>query len=115
MNRKILLFGWIMTLVSSCYYDVEEELYPQSNNCNLSDIAYSTKIKSIITQNCARSGCHVAGAQQPDLSDYNKLSANLSRVNERAVISKTMPPTSPMEKCDIEALKAWIAAGGLNN
>jgi len=102
-------------LLSSCYYDVEEELYPQKNNCNLSDITYSTKIKLIVAQNCALSGCHVAGAQQPDLSDYNKLNSNVSRVNERAVVGKTMPPSSPLNSCDIEALKAWIDGGAPNN
>lgn len=115
MNKKILILCACSTLISGCYYDVEEELYPQKNNCDLSDITYSTKIKSIVSQNCALSGCHVTGAQQPDLSDYNKLSANASRVNAQAVVSKIMPPSGPMNSCDIEALKAWIDAGAANN
>jgi|CXWJ01.1.fsa_nt_gi hypothetical protein len=115
MSKIILILCVFIVLFSSCYYDVEEELYPQKNNCDLSDIKYSTKIKSIVLKSCALSGCHIAGAQQPDLSDYNKLNANVSRVNARAVVSKTMPPSGPMNACDIEALKAWIDGGAINN
>lgn len=115
MKGRLIIFLFIAMAFSSCYYDVEEELYPQRNNCDTTAVTYATKIAPIISQNCALSGCHVAGAQQPDLSDYNKLNANLPRVNERAVISKTMPPTGPLDKCDVEALETWISSGAPNN
>lgn len=115
--KKISIICALFTasLLSSCYYDVEEELYPFTSSCDTASITYATKIAPVISQNCAKSGCHVSGAQLPDLSDYSKLSANINRVKERAVVSKTMPPSGPLANCDIKALQTWIDAGAPNN
>ena len=42
-------------LIGSCYYDVEEELYP-SLECDTADITYTADVLPIIEGNCF--SCH---------------------------------------------------------
>lgn len=99
-------------LISSCYYDKEEELYPnQAGSCDTTGISYSKGISTILNGTCAVSGCHVAGGQIPDLSDYSKVQANSVRVKVRAVDLKTMPPGITLSDCNIKKLDTWIQKG----
>ena len=115
--KKILLILSAFVLVNGCYYDVADELYPDtgSTNCDTTVSGYAARIAPMMTANCAISGCHVAGAQTPDLSNYTDVAANSALVNERTVIIKDMPPSGPMSACDIQALEKWIDNGSLNN
>ena len=101
-----------------CYYDVEEELYPASSSTNTCDTippTYALKIQPMIANNCAVSGCHVSNGQSPNLSSYDNILANVSRVKARAVTEKTMPPSGPLSSCDVLALQQWINSGAKNN
>jgi hypothetical protein len=103
--------------MSGCYYDVADELYPDSvtANCDTTAPTYSARIAPLIASSCATSGCHTGAAQLPDLNNYNDVSANVDRIKQRAVIEKTMPPSGPLSTCDVNALQTWIDAGALNN
>lgn len=107
----------VISVFSGCYYDVESELYPATTNagCDTANVTYSTVIQPMITSNCAISGCHVAGAQLPDLSGFAGLSASIDRVTVRSITEKTMPPSGPLSSCDLTKLQVWISAGALNN
>ncbi len=108
-----LLFGFIV--LTGCYYDKEEELYPNSGtNCNAL-LTYNTGIKTIIDGNCATSGCHVSGGTSPDLTTYSLVKANTVRITARAVTIKDMPKPSGMSSCNITKLDNWIKAGALEN
>lgn len=100
--------------ISGCYYDKEEELYPNSvgsGSCDTTSQTYTSNIKSIIDSRCATSGCHVAGAQSPDLSTYQGLVNNIARVKVRAIDEKSMPSAAPLPACEINKITAWINAG----
>lgn len=100
--------------ISGCYYDKEEELYPNSvgsSSCDTASQTYTTHIKSIIDSKCATSSCHVAGAQSPDLSTYQGVVNNIARVKVRAIDDKTMPSAAPLPACEINKITAWINAG----
>jgi hypothetical protein len=107
----------ILLVISGCYYDVEEELYPAADvaNCDTVNTAYSARISPLISTHCATSGCHVPNGQLPDLSNYNDVAANVDIIEQRAIIEKTMPPAGPLPPCDIIALQTWINRGALNN
>src|SRR4030042_5604138 len=66
MNRKqrnrlctslITVCMILLLLISSCYYDSEEYLYPQiGNNCDTTNITFSGSVTLILQENCF--GCH---------------------------------------------------------
>lgn len=101
-----------MLLVSGCYYDVAEELYPGSDVvCDASPDKYNPKIKAILTQSCAITGCHVAGGESPDLSDSTIVYDKIDRIKVRAIDNKDMPKSAPLSKCDMRSLQNWINGG----
>ena len=109
----ILLFSLPGILLNACYYDNEEELYPESFNCNPGEVSYAI-IKPIIDANCATSGCHVPGTGRKDLSTYQGMKdiVDDGRLNDRVIIRQDMPPSGPLSKCDIAKIEAWIEQGG---
>jgi hypothetical protein len=116
-NIIILLILSSFILISGCYYDVADELYPEGSTvtCDTTVRGYAAKIQPMIGTNCAISGCHVPGAQTPDLSTHAEVAANADIVKEQAIINKTMPPTGPLPPCDILSLEQWINNGSQNN
>lgn len=79
-------------------------------------INYTDNIASIINTNCAVSGCH-SGNQSPQLSTFNNVSENSSRVLSRAS-ARTMPPRSSglsLTDAEIKALECWVADGTPQN
>jgi len=115
--NKLLLIVSASLVMAGCYYDNEEELYPNSTTSTVvsDSVKYSADIAPLISGNCATSGCHVAGAQVPDLSTYAGLKANIDRVKVRAIDEKTMPAAGPLSNANIARLQKWIDQGALNN
>ncbi|MES2780247.1 MAG: hypothetical protein V4651_10165 [Bacteroidota bacterium] len=124
--NKLALFLLAGTLLTGCYYDNEEELYPQTTTATTATTAttstttgtvvtYTSDIQPLIAANCAVPGCHVAGATFPDLSSYTGLKNNITAVKTRAIDQQTMPAAGPMSSADIAKLQSWIDAGALNN
>lgn len=110
--NKVLLLGVLVFIVSSCYYDNGEDLYPTDpNDCKTDSLTYNDDIKVLINNNCAVSGCHVAGAQTPSLTTYSEVNANLNGIQQRAIVQGDMPPAGPLSSCDKKRLEQWIADG----
>jgi hypothetical protein len=120
MSAKILSAVLCMALLSSCYYDKEEELYGTS--CNTGNVTYSTTITGIINAyNCL--SCHNGAVPSGgfSLSGYDNVKAKVTDGRLLGAISHTqgfaaMPQNAPkMSQCDINKVKAWVDAGALNN
>ncbi|MCH2198726.1 MAG: hypothetical protein MK081_08065 [Flavobacteriales bacterium] len=109
-----LAFSFLAILASSCYYDVESELYPVP--CEVSESpTYNDQIAPLITQNCAVSGCH-SSTDQGAPRIFESYEAVVQAIDEgifqmEVITSKDMPPSGPLPPCDIELLEAWIAEG----
>jgi hypothetical protein len=115
---RVLGYFLLTTLIySSCYWDNAEELYPDSGNCDTSDLSYPDVIKPIIDLNCAVSNCHVAGTGNPDFTSYAGLKAAVDNgsVMDRVVVKKDMPPSGPLSSCNIAKIEAWIEIGAPSN
>lgn len=110
----LLLFLLALVYLGGCYYDNEEELYPDSFNCNVDNVNYELDIKPIVDTNCALSGCHVPGTGRKDLSTYQGMKdiVDDGRLNDRVIVKKDMPPSGGLSKCDIDKINAWIQLGG---
>ncbi len=107
-------FLGIIVLLSGCYYDNEEELYP-TNFCETTNVSYAGMIKPLLQARCAQPGCHVTGAQSPDLtSDANiKSIADAGTLKARVIdrIPPAMPPSGPLPNCEMQQIQAWLDAG----
>jgi len=69
--------------------------------------------KSVITSGCAVSGCHTASASAGGLNfeSNDQIVASANRINARAVVEGTMPPTAPLSADSKAKITAWINAG----
>ena len=122
MERSIikgLLFS--MVIISSCYYDNEEELYP-STMCITENMSLETNIVPILQNNCY--SCHSVAAAPANrnviLEGYDEL---IKYVNNEQLVSAIrhesnypMPQNAPMlNNCDISKIESWVNAGALDN
>lgn len=78
-----------------------------------SGISFSTSITSIISNNCAISGCH-AGDQFPDFRVFANIQENASRIKQR-VTNKSMPIGRTLTQTQIAQIVCWIDDGALDN
>ncbi len=121
-KRLIVAVSSMMLLgvaASSCYYDKEEILYPGSNNpvdCSITPSAFSIDVQPLIVSKCAIPGCHDASASGGViLQNYAQISTKIERINTRALVLKSMPPSGPLTPAEQAKIKCWIDGGGLNN
>lgn len=122
MKNGLILLGTCLALglMQSCYYDVEEELYP-SIECNTAAVTFSTEISKILQNNCF--SCHDAANNFGGVTlegyellkvyvDNGSLLGAVKQEDGYSAMPKNQPP---LVECDIEKLEAWINAGAPNN
>jgi hypothetical protein len=118
---RLLFFSLLLCFTNlSCYYDSEEDLYPNVT-CDTTNVKYSVEIKAIINNNCI--GCHSAAANQGDIQLENHADvlkyANNGRLLgsiKHAATYVAMPTGAPkLSDCNISKVEAWINAGSPNN
>jgi len=130
MNKSLLLLFSVLTFcLSSCYYDVDEELNPPlvSNVCDTAASKFAADIQPILNSNCNSSGCHntASGGGGYILDNYNEVKSALDNDSARVVSSIThdnstnaqyMPKGGgKLSDCEIKKITAWIAIGYPNN
>ena len=117
--KLVLLFGAI-SMMSSCYYDAENELYP-SVNCDTETMSYKDDVSPIITQNCFACHRNNSTISTISLEGYNNLlvqveSGTLVGTITHASGYSPMPQNlSRMSDCNISKIQAWILQGALDN
>jgi hypothetical protein len=118
-----LLFGviFLATLLSGCYYDKEELLYPDGVVCDTVAVSYNADVQAILQLRC--NGCH--GGAFPsagiDLTTHENvlIYANggglLGSIRHESGFSP-MPKSAPkIPVCEINKISAWINNGAPNN
>ena len=131
MSFKITTFFLSILLsvsLSSCYYDTEEELYPDSGSivCDTISVSYATDIVPIMNSKCSTPGCHagVNAAAGIALETYVGVKEYLDADKARFLSSITwdgnasnMPKgaSAKISDCNINTIRAWINAGYPNN
>jgi len=123
IQTKKWLFAIAITslgFVQSCYYDKEEILYPGSTtpvDCTTVQAGFAADVQPLILSKCAISGCHDAGGASGGvlLTNYAQISGKKDRINARALVEKSMPPTGPLTSDEAAKIKCWIDAGAPNN
>lgn len=109
-------------LLTSCYYDNEEDLYGQLVPCDTSIVTYSVQVVSILSQNCYK--CHGgnaidgSGIKLQDFQVLKKYAVNgtLLAVLKHQPGSKQMPKNAAkLSNCNIAVIETWINRGALQN
>lgn len=114
----VLLSG--LLLISSCYYDVEEELYT-TLECATDGVTYTNTVIPILQENCL--SCHNADANfgGVTLEGYDRLITYVNNGELLGAIRHTpgfspMPNNAPqLLQCEIEKISTWVEAGALEN
>ncbi len=115
---SIALLLLAMPLLHSCYYDVEEELYP-STTCNTATMSYQNDVLPILT-NSGCISCH-GDLATIDLNGYTDVKIHVDNGSLLGSIKhessyRAMPDNQPkLDKCTIDKIAAWIADGAANN
>ncbi len=108
----------ILCMISSCAYDNTEELYGKKECLPGGESAsFSLSIAPIIESNCAISGCHVVGQQQPAFLTYEQISSFAGNIKSRTS-NGTMPPPGSgnhIEQSEIDKIACWVDAGAPDN
>jgi len=124
-KNSIACIGFIALLtsmMSACYYDTEEELYPKDlSACDTTTFTFAKTIQPILTQNCT--SCHAKGIESGGIrldtyTDVERMAKNgklYGAVNHlRGYVP--MPQNAPkLAACKVLLLKKWLDAGAPNN
>ncbi len=120
--KKALIFSILGLILSlpSCYYDVEEEIYP-SLECKTEGVTYSGEVLNILKNKCYK--CHDAATNSGNitLEGYTNLKKYVDSGQLLGAI-KRQPGFSPMPKdepqlieCNIAKIEAWVEQGAPEN
>lgn len=114
--KALMVIGMIVFL-SSCYYDKEDDLYPQVASCDTTNVTFTNNVFPIINSNCT--ACHSGAAPSGNirLENYDHISVAANNGSLLAVI-RYEPGWSPMPKgggklndCDIAEIETWVNQG----
>lgn len=124
----MMLAAVLILSLSACYYDNEEELYPQAaggGGCDTANVTYSNVVSKIINTKCATSGCHAGTSGQAIGNFENHANLKTFLDGKKATFINAINHTggaSPMPKggtklvaCDILKIETWINKGYPNN
>lgn len=115
-----VVFVYSMTL-TSCYYDIESELYGGQLCDTLGTASYSQSVAPLMGQFCTN--CH--GGSSPEagisLETYDEVNAQVSNGKLSCTVNhgegcSPMPDNAPkIPQCDILEIERWINSGALND
>jgi hypothetical protein len=122
---KIINYLFLVSIISfgitGCYYDNEEELYPQAVACDTSNITYAQSIVPIMAQSC--NGCHGGSAPSANvitdtyeglkqIADDGRLWGTVNHENGYSPMPKDLPK---LNDCDLTRISIWLNNGALED
>lgn len=115
MTKYLLIIGAVAVL-SSCYYDVEEELYG-GHTCNTPLAVNWSHVQPIIVQHCNNSNCHAPGGTGNGV--FDNYAGVKAKVDNNSFANRVLDirdmPGYPLPACDYVLLQAWLEAGAPEN
>lgn len=115
----------LVLIVSTCYYDSEEFLFPQINDqCDTLNITFINSVAPMLDNSCL--SCHansVAASFGGNIRLENYADVKVQADNHKLLGSvahengySPMPMGTPkLENCKITTIRIWVNAGALNN
>jgi hypothetical protein len=124
--KKGLIFiasGFLfLFMISSCYYDNVEDLYPYASSaCDTTNVTYSQTIAPIMAANC--NVCHSTAIANGNvitdtwegLSVVAKNGQLWNAVDWTDGVNNMPQGGSKLSDCNLAKINIWIKAGSLNN
>lgn len=121
MERRIIKLMLVcLVAFTACYYDSEENLYPQTN-CVTTNLSLQGDIVPILQRNCYV--CHSAAVNTANitLEGHSELMKHvnsgklLGAIRHEAGFQPMPQGAGQLIDCDIAKIEQWIADGSLNN
>lgn len=121
VTRLALAGAILMTLLSGCEYDYMD--FPEPPPIT-TELKFSSDIIPIFNESCNMSGCHSAGAFDPDLSPANAYASLTSRnmidtvTPANSILYKVMATGSMKSystSLQAQTVLTWIQQGAKNN
>ena len=111
-----------MVVISSCYYDVAEELYPPTT-CITDNMSLQTNIVPILQSNCYVCHSSTAGPGNGNVildvyAEINKYATSgqlVGAINHASGFSPMPQNAAKLVSCDIAQIESWVEAGAPNN
>lgn len=118
---KLLALLTIVMMLSSCYYDSEEDLYGNSiGNCDTVNVSFSATVLPILTANCT--SCHNSTNANGGVitESYDALKPHVESGVFGRAINHTGPINMPLDlpklpDCELAKINAWINQDALDN
>lgn len=112
MKKRLRYSVIICLFLASCYYDNEEDLYPDTEISG--DVTYSVQIEPIIRTKCAISGCHTPTGTGPgnfqNVDEVIAVGQN-GKLKDRVIDRMDMPSSQPLPLNERNLIQAWIDQG----
>ncbi len=80
-----------------------------------SGISYSASVATIIANSCAVSGCHVAGTDRQDFTQFSLVQSNAAGIMSRTASGNMPAGGGSLSPEEIDAIACWVNDGGLDN
>ncbi len=117
--------AFVLLSMTSCYYDVEEELYPTSS-CDTTNVLFSDHVTAVLDAKCLTchkatnagsigGGINLEGYENLKVYvDNGKFLSSITHDGNASFMPKSANNTK-LPACDILKITAWVNAGALNN
>lgn len=122
ISKFFILLVFSSMVISSCYIDKEEELYPGGNApCDTSNVSYNLDIAPILSSRC--NGCHggIAPSAGIKTDEYASLLVLVNNgrlkgsVNHSSGYSPMPKNAGKLPSCELAKINSWINAGAPQN
>jgi hypothetical protein len=116
------ILAFCVILLSSCYYDVESELYPYAT-CNPANTKYASGVLPILQRSCY--SCHnqdnatlngnVKIDSYEDVLQYVQNGMLMGSLRHDVGYVAMPKDAQKISDCELAKIEAWISEGALNN
>jgi uncharacterized membrane protein len=118
MKQKFFYGVFILFAIAiSCTNDKKSITPPVSDICGAVPTSFANDVHVIFQTSCAKGGCHntSSAAGGVILETYEQIVSKIARIQQRALVEGTMPPSGPLSTKDINTIQCWINSGTPNN
>lgn len=117
----LVILGLIILGTTACYYDNEEELYPQAIECDTVNVTYNSTVAPIMSNSC--DGCHGGAAPAAgvvtdtydglkEIADNGSLWGSVNHDQDFSPMPKDLPK---LNDCDLTKIGIWLDNGAFND
>ena len=112
-SKASLLYFWsailpLFGLLEACAF-YNEKSPPDPATITPQTVSWQRVSNEFFQPRCAV--CHGQGGAGIDISDYNGVLLQLSRIQQQVLVKKSMPPDSPLTVYEQTLLTTWIQNG----